>query len=447
MELDFHGLISLAQKGGAQEVEVFYEDEKTNYIEVYQQEVETLISSHPRGIGIRLFKDGRMGFAYTSNFSQEGQRLVVQKALENAMVVSKNPLKSLPSLYEDYPKMDFYNPHLGQEPVEKKIELLLFLEEEALKYHKRIHSIPELGYQDFQSRVILVNSKGLHQKFKRSICYAYLVVLAREGDDVQTGIGLTHGRSLSLLDPVTTVRKACEEALILLGAKSVPSKKAPVVFKPEEGASILDIIGDVLTGEAVQKRRSLFAHQLGERVASPMVTLVDDGLLPEGLASQPFDGEGVPSSRTTVIEEGILKTYLYDTYTSRKDKTHSTGNAVRSSYQSLPGVAPTNFFLAPGTISQEELLGGVENGFYVMNLRGLNSGINAISGDFSLGASGRWIRKGEFQESVKDVTIAGNLSHLLNQITGVASDLTFNPLSGTAGAPTMVVDSLSISGR
>lgn len=440
-------LISWAQEKGAQETEIFYEDVKSSEIKVYQGEVESLISSHPRGMGIRLFKEGRMGFAYTSDFTPSSQCQAVEQALENAQVVQKNPLKALPPLYETYPEMDFYNPLLEKEKVSRKVDFLLELEEQALGYEERIHSAPEVGFRDANRRVILVNSRGLNLEFKRSLCYAYLVVLAREGEDVQTGVAITHGRALLDLELGKTVETACDEALILLGAGQIPSQRAPVIFKPEVGAQILDVIGDALTAEAIQKKRSPFAQKLGEVVASPQVTLVDDGLLPQGLASQPFDGEGVPSSKTRVIQEGVLSTYLYDSYTARKDGVQSTGNAVRSSYKGFPGVAPTNFFLAPGKMSRKDLLAGVEKGFYVLDVSGLHSGTNSISGDFSMGASGRWIKDGRFRESVREVTIAGNLMDFLLHIQGVAWDLTFNPLAGSAGAPTFLVENLSIGGR
>lgn len=445
-QLDYKGLLLKAEKMGAQEAEIFYEDAHSNEITVYEREVESLTSSRPRGIGIRLFKDERMGFAYTSDLTKEGLELALSKALENAFVVEKNQLKALPPLYREYPEMDFYNPLLEKERMEDKISHLLELEEMALSYDKRVDSAPEIGYSDVMSQIMLYNSKGLELSFKRNLCYSYLVVLAKEGEDVQTGVALTHGRSLKELDSKKTATTACQEALILLGAGQIPSQKAPIIFKPEVGARILDLLGDALTAEAVQKKRSLFATKLGEEVASPLVTLIDDGLLKEGLASQPFDGEGVPSNKTQVIYRGVLETYLYDTYTARKGKAKSTGNAVRSSYKGIPGVAPTNFYLAPGVISQEDLIGGVEKGLYVLDISGLHSGANPISGDFSIGANGRWIERGEFKESVREVTIAGNLIDLLKNIQVVASDLTFNPLAGSAGAPTFLVDSLSIGG-
>lgn len=446
MQIDFKGLLLRAEKMGAQETELFFEDLQSSEIKVYEREVESLVSSRPRGLGVRIFKDDQMGFAYTSDLTQEGLRLALEKALENAMVVQKNSLKSLPPLYHEYPTMDFYNPLLAKERVEDKIEHLLKLEEMALSYEERIVKAPEVGYSDGMSHVMLYNSRGLELSFKRNLCYSYIVVLAREGEDVQTGVALTHGRSLHELDIEKTVREACQEALALLGARQVPSQKAPILFKPEVGASIIDLLGDALTAEAVQKKRSLFAGKLGQEVASPLVNLIDDGLLKEGLASQPFDGEGVPSQTTQVIREGLLETYLYDTYTSRKEERESTGNAVRSSYKGIPGVSPTNLFLSPGKKSQKELLSSVENGLYVQELSGLHSGANPISGDFSVGASGRWIHQGEFGESVREVTIAGNLMDLLKGIVAVASDLTFNPMVGSAGAPTFLVDSLSIGG-
>ncbi len=446
VEIDFQELMEKAREMGSQEIEFFCEDSRSNDLKVYQGEVESLVSSQSCGVGIRAFRDHRMGFSYTSDFSREGLLKALKLALDNARVAEQNELKALPHKADQYPELDFYNPQLEKEEVERKIELLLELEKKALQYDSRIRSAPEVIYRDGTNRIMLVNSRGLELEFKRNLCYALIYVLAEEEGDVQTGLSLTHGRSLEELNIEETAAEASQEALVLLGASQIPSQEAVVVFKPEIGARFLSLIGDALTAEAVQKKRSLFAGKMGEEVASSQVELIDDGLLEKGLASMPFDGEGVPSTRTEVISSGRLNTYLYDTYTARKEGKESTGNAVRSSYKSFPQLSTTNLYLGPGDCSSEELIGNLDYGFYVMDVSGLHSGANPISGDFSVGASGRMIRDGSFQESVREVTIAGNFIDFLKNIDVIADDLTFNPLAGACGSPTFLVSSLAISG-
>ena len=266
--------------------------------------------------------------------------------------------------------------------------------------------------------------------------------MGQEEEDNQTGFALQYRLKFAELDPETVGREAAEKAVRMLGAKQIGTQRVPVLFDPYVATSFLGVLAPALTAEAVQKGKSLFAQKIGQPVGSNVLTLVDDGTLPNGIASAPFDGEGVPSSRTVLIENGELKTYLYNTYTAARDGVSSTGNGVRGSFKSTPEVGTTNFFIQPGEVSQQQLMTDIKEGLYITEVMGMHTA-NPISGDFSVGAAGLWIKDGQFTVPVRGIAIAGNLADLLQSIEGVASDLTF---FGGKGSPTVRIGQMTVSG-
>ncbi|WP_408954984.1 TldD/PmbA family protein [Natroniella sp. ANB-PHB2] len=447
MSLDLKELITKAQKFGAEDVELYYETSTTNDLEVYQGEVESLEAAHAKGLGIRIFVDNKMGFAYTANFNQDSLEEVIKEAIANAEVATEDHYRTLPKGDYQYQGLDIYDPALEKSEIEDKIALILEMEEAALNYSEQIDAVLSANYGDYITEVTIANSNGLHESYKTNDCYAYLYVKASQEDDQQTGIALSYGRSLSELTPIVTGEEAAQNAIELLGAKQVESQKAPVVFTSKVGSMFMYVLSQALTAEAVQKGRSLFADKLDQLVAAENVNIIDNGLLEEGLATAPFDSEGVPSTPTDIIKDGVLTNYLYDTYTANKDGVKSTGNAERGSYRGIPGVSPSNFYLAPGDQDPADIIAGVDNGFYVHKVSGLvTGGANPISGDFSVGATGQWIEDGEIKGAVSEITIAGNLIDFLKDIDQLGNDLKFNPLIGSFATPTFRVKELAISG-
>jgi len=444
-KLNLTDLIAKAQDLGAEDVEFYYEVSEDNSIEVYEGEVESLESAHSKGLGIRVFVEGKMGFAYTTNFNDGVIEKVIKEAIANAKIAVEDEHRTLADGDYEYKELDIYNPQFSESSVEDKIDLILKMEQAALEYSDKIESVISVGYGDNISEITIANSKGLNQSYKSNTCYAYLYVMASEGEEKQTASALSYGRSLDKLTPVQTGEEAAENAIKLLGGKQVNSQEAPVIFTPEVGSMFLYLLASTLTAEAVQKGRSLFVDKLNEVVAANKVNIIDDGTLEAGLATAPFDDEGVPCVPTNIIEDGLLKNYLYDIYTANKDKVESTGNAQRS-YRGIPNVAPSNFYLAAGEEKPVDIIGGVENGFYVHKVIGLFSGANTISGDFSVGATGQWIENGEIKQAVSEVTIAGNLIDFLKDIEELGDDLKFNPMVGSFGSPTFKVKKLAISG-
>jgi PmbA protein len=276
------------------------------------------------------------------------------------------------------------------------------------------------------------------------VAYGILDTIAEQDSEMQSGFAFTHGRDLAQLDLDAVVQEAVENAVGLLGARQVPTASVPVVFHPHAAAMILGVLANSFSADAVIKRRSLLAGKLGQAVASTQVTITDDPRLAEGLASRPFDGEGVPSRRNRLIADGVLKEYLQNTYTARRTRSQSTGSAVRS-YKSVPEVGVSNLILEPGELSREALLAKVDNGLHVTQLSGLNT-VNPVSGEFSLGLTGHWIEKGQLTKPVKELTVAGNVIGVLNKVVGLANDLRFMFAGGFCGSPSVLIEELPVAG-
>ncbi|MFO7820397.1 MAG: TldD/PmbA family protein [Halanaerobacter sp.] len=447
-QLDLNSYLKQAQNLGAQDVELYYQYSESNSIKVYQGQVDSLESATAKGLGVRVFLDEKMGFAYTSDFREEALKEVIKEAVANAEVATADKNRTLPQGSYDYPELDIYNSNFAARTIEEKIDIALKMEEEALEYDDRIKSVVNVNYGDSIYRVKILNSNGLEESYQSNSCYAYLSVIASQNEEDQTGFDVSYGRDLADLTPHKTAHAAAQNAIELLGGKAVESQQAPVVFTPKIGSMFMSVLAQALTAEAVQKGRSLFAGKLGEEVAAEDVTIIDDGTLEEGLATAPFDSEGVVAQRTAVIKEGRLRDYLYDSYTANKDDRESTGNASRGSYRGIPGVSSTNFYLEAGEKEPEEIIAGVENGFYVQKVSGLvTGGANPISGEYSVGASGQWIEDGEIKGAVREVTIAGNLIDFLENIVEIGSDLKFNPALGSFASPTFKVEGIAISGE
>lgn len=440
-------IVERSIKLGADEVEAYLLRLKQTTVKAHQGSTESLSSADTNGLGVRLFLNGAMGYAHTSELGEEALERLLRDALDNAKISAPDEYNGLPEPVGQVPALDIYREELAKTPIERKIETALELERTARQYDSRIVGTEQAVYTDAESEVYLANSKGFSGQYKSTTCLIYLSVLAMEKDETQTGYSFAAGRCLEELDPKHIAEEAAQKALSLLGGRPIPTREAPVVFDPFTAAAFLSVIAQALTAEAVQKGYSLFAGKVGQPVAEANVTLVDDGVLKEGIASAPFDGEGVPTQRTELIKEGVLQGFLYNTYTARKDRARSTGNARRYSAKSLPEVGPTNFFLLAGSQSPEEIIDQVEAGLYVTGLQGVHSGADPISGQFSVGATGLWIEKGKLAHPIREVTVAGEMLTMLRDIDAVGSDFRFFPLGGNFGSATVRLRKMMIAGK
>jgi len=441
--VDLKSLLAYAASLGVGETEFYLEESSSWSCRVYQGEVENLQASQGRGLGVRVIVDKALGIAYTSDVSEGTAREAVRRAAENAKISAPDELRSFYAPEGGYPSVETWSQDIQDTPAETKIRMALVMEAMAKQKDPRIRKVLGTGIATNSRSVTVVNSKGVNVSFKSGGAQISCQVLAADNEVMQTGFGNQFSRSFSGLDPEKVVDEAVRNALNLLGGKPVESQDASVIFAPEVSAIIWQMLAATLTGGSVQKKRSMFAGKLGHKVASELVSLIDDPFAVEGPGASPFDAEGVPRKRLALIEDGVLKAFMYDSYSAAKDGVKSTGHAHRR-VQSAVSTAPCNLYLKPGTASLEEVVASTKNGFLVMNVSGIGTGgLNQVSGDLSVGAAGRWITGGRFVGPVREVTIAGNLKDMLLGIDAVASDLKWMSM----GTPSFRVAKMAISGK
>jgi PmbA protein len=287
-----------------------------------------------------------------------------------------------------------------------------------------------------------VNSNGINANYKANYCGGIAQMVASQDQEMEAGFGIDFVKKFDDLKPEKIGKEAASRAAGLLGARIIPSQQIPLVIDPFVGTNILNVLANALSSDAVQKGKSLFVNKLGNEVGSEILSLIDNGRLPNGLVSAPFDEEGVPTQETKLVENGILRNLLFNTYTAGKGKAKSTGNAVRGSFKSLPGIGPTNLYIPAGEQSPDEIMKGIGKGLYVQRVMGIHTA-NPISGDFSIGAAGFMIENGEKAYPVRGITIAGNLIEMLKAIEAVASDLRFIT---NVGSPTLLISEITVGG-
>ena len=429
-------------------IEAFVTHERDFSAKVYNGEVETVKSSEPRGAGVRVVEDGRAGFAYTTDLSKKGLAALVETARENAGHATPDEAVALATAWSEPPSDVQGLFDSGQETVtpEQKAAFAIDLDVATRGIDKRVRAVEESVYADSDTLVAIATTAGISGSYRRSDAWCYSVAIATDGDDTEVGFEFDLGRGLSELDAGRVAERAAGRALGVLGAKKIPSARMPVVFDPYTAAQFLGVIAQALTGEAVQKGRSLFAGRLGDTVASASLSLVDDGRLEGAPGSAPWDAEGVPTQRTEVIRNGILTSFLYDVTSARREGKSSTGNAARAGFKSAPGPAPTNLALDPTGETVSELLARAGRCLLVQDFHGVHSGANPISGDFSVGATGRLLENGAPVQPVKEVTIAAPMLDILARMEGVADDRRWLPFGGSFGGATTLVAEMTVGG-
>jgi PmbA protein len=437
--------VEAALAAGADDAEAWAEQSTSRDIRVYDGRVESMSDAGGRGVGVRAFAGKRSGYAYGTDLSDEGVGELARAALESAEVADEDEFAGLPDESGVSDVDGLASPALGKWGTDRKVELALEIER-AARAHDGISQVENAVYSDAEASVSLVNSRGFVASFDATQAWAYASAFAGEGDDLMTGLGVGLGRDPEALDPKAIGDEAAQRALALMGARRPESRRCPVVLDAFVAASFLGFIGSMLSAEAVQRGRSLFAGREGDEVADPALALVDDGTQPDGPGSAPFDGEGSRTRRTPLIEGGRLLGFLYDARTARKANTETTGNASRGSYRSPPSVGTTNLVIEPG---EEDLAGLVRlagNGLYVTEVAGLHSGVNPVSGIFSVGATGRLITGGELGQPVRELTIASDLVSMLRAVQAVGSEGRWVPFGGSVKAPPVLIEEMSVSG-
>jgi PmbA protein len=435
-----------ALAAGGEEADAWCEDAVERSVRVYDGAVESMTEAGSKGAGVRVFREGRSGYAYGSDLSKEGLRSLARSAAEAASVTEHDEFAGIAPPAEPAEVSGLVAPEFPRWTMEQRVELALAVERAARGRNPLVSNVEDTVYADSEGRAALATSNGFCSSFEQTQCYAYAYAFAGEGADRMTGIGLAVARGPDGIEPEAVGAEAADRAVALHGARQPQSRRCPVVLDPHVAASFASVIGRTLSADAVQRGRSLFAGKEGERIADPALGLLDDGLDPEGLATAPFDGEGIPQQSTTLIEDGKLRTYLFDAYTARKAGRGSTGNGTRGSYRAPPSVGSTNLLVAPGSGTTADLIAEAGDGLYVMGVSGLHSGVNAISGSFSVGATGRLIRNGELAEAAREMTIASDLVSMLTAVQRAGGEARWIPFGGSVKAPALLVREMTIGG-
>lgn len=439
--------VEAATAAGASDAEAWAEGSRQREVRVHGGEVESLTEASGRGLGIRAWIGERTGYAYGTDLSEAGLAELAEAATGAARVADPDENSAAPDPAGKPTAIEgLRDAAVAATETSEVIELAKRIERAALDRDSRVSGVEEVVYVDEDSDAALVTSRGVTGSYAVSAAYAFLQAMATEGSDLQTGLGFGVGRSPRGLDPDAIGAEAGEEAASMLGATKPGSRTCPVVLSERVTASFAGFIGSAVCADEVQRGRSPFADRLGDEIAARTFGLADDGLDPGGLASAPFDGEGTPRGRTLLVGDGKLLAYLHDSYTARRGGAVSTGNASRSSYRSPPSVSTSNLVLEPGELSLEGLLGEAGEGVYITEVAGLHSGVNPVTGRYSVGASGRAIRGGELAEPLREFTIAGDLIATLAAIQAVGSESRWVPFGGSVRTAPMLVAEIAIGG-
>lgn len=438
--------VELTLDAGAESAEAFGQDERDVEIRVFDRAVESLTEAGSRGIGIRAFAgDGRSGYAFGTALDETSLRELAGRAVALAREADADEFGGLPATSGNGEAGNLVAPEFDEWDTAAKLEFAIRVDAAARDFDQRVSQVEQTIYADERATVAIVNSAGFSGSYETSGAYAYSSAFAGTGDDLMTGLGLDIARGPGGLDAEAIGREAAQRAVEMIGARRTDSRKAPVVLDEFTAASFIGIAAGALSGEAVLRGRSPFVGKEGEDIASGLLTLTDDGLTADGPASAPFDGEGVAQRVTPLIAGGKIENFLYDSRTAREAGRESTGNARRGSYRGGPGPGATNVIVAAGTATLEELISEAGDGLYVTNVVGLHSGVNPVSGQFSVGASGIEIKDGELAGPVREATIASDLITTLSGIRGVGAERRWIPFGGSVLTGPILVAEMTIA--
>lgn len=437
-------LFAKAKDEGFSEYEIYYSERKSFSVNIYKEQIEKYQNSETSGFGFRGIYKGKMGYYYSETVDESIIPEVISTAKINAKLLENDEKEFIYEGSSEYPDLDLYNPNLNKLTSNDKIDLALKMEKAAFVYDKRITAVNTSLINTGDSSVYIANSKGMELSDKQNYAVAYIGIMAQENNSIKESGEIWIGNDISNFNPIELANTAGKKVISSLCGTSVKSNTYKTIIKNEVVADMLQVFSSAFLADNVQKGFSLLSGKLGEKVYSSKITICDYPLLDNGYATTPFDSEGVASYNKNVVENGILKTYLYNLKTANKDGVQSTGNGFKSSFRGTVGVSTTNFFIQNGITEFEDLLSDINNGLLITDVAGLHSGANSISGDFSLAAEGFLIENGKITAPVEQITIAGNFYKLLSDVKDIGNDLKFN--SSAIGSPSLAFDSIQVAG-
>ncbi len=451
--------LSLLRKKSLDGYEIFIEESSCFEVESKEGKVDTLQASQPWGMGLRVLNCGRMGFSYTTSLSaptskglQEGLKRIVEDAMASSEVTSPDPCYDLaPPLLESPPALPIFDETLAGISESKKIEHARHLEVAARSVDPgRIKKVRKASYQEAISRTTLINSNGLNYSHDVTFASVSVMAIAEDSGESEMGWDFDFSHFIGKIDVKKVGEMAGTKALERLGGRQIPSGVYPILLENHIASEILSLLAHSFLSEQVQKGKSVLKGKWGTVFFSPLLSITDDGLLTEGGAASPIDGEGTPSQRTPLVVKGEIRGYLYDRFWAKRENicsgmsgVESTGNSRRHSIKSPPGLGTSNFFVEPGKVDFASLIKNLDQGVMIQEVMGLHT-VDPISGDFSLGCSGQWVEKGQKAYPVKSIAIAGNLYQLFQKVAEVGDDLRF---LGKIGSPSLLIDGLEVSGN
>jgi PmbA protein len=431
-------LVHFGKANGADEVEVGIGDGREFDVDVRLGQIENLVEAGSRSAGIKIIKGQKTAFATSSDLTEKTLHRLIKNAILRAELSSRDEFARLPlrsAKKVDPQSLDLFDPEVARLDSQAKIRLALETERIALA-DKRITNSHGASFTTNEVKSILASSNGFSGEYDKTYCSLSVGLQAGDTDHLVEDFWVSTQTHLGSLEtPEEIARTAIQRTVRLLNPRKIKTQRIPVIFEPLRTSSLLGFLFSCISGVAIYQKASFLLDKLGQPIGNDKITVIDDGLMPGKLGSGPFDSEGVPSQRTVVVEKGILKNYLCNTYAARKLKLQSTGNADGNS------VSPNNFYLEPGIHTPEEIISSCQKGLLLV--RTLGHGVNPVTGDISRGAFGLWIEKGEIAYPVSEITISGNLGSLLNDVEMVGNDLEFR---GSICGPTIKVGEMLIAG-
>lgn len=457
-------IIKKALTKGCDKAEVYIKTAKRLSVEAKDSTVDALESSMDFGMSLKVIKNQRLGFSFTTSPSSINE--VIDDALKGSVFTAEDKYVDIPNpphppfnkggmggiTSSDVLVMDSAIRELNEEDV---IEKALLLERSALDFDERVRKVRKAEVSIAEARTTICNSKGINVSYESGVISANLTTLASDGKDSQMGWDFAISRRPDDIDPISVAKTASKRAIDLLGARKISAVNAPVILEHSVASEFLSILSASISAESVQKKRSFLSDKIGKAIVSPLINIIDDGLMPWGIGTKPVDDEGVAASKKSIFSKGVLNCFIHNTYTAKKAHTASTGNASRSSFKSLPGIGTTNFYIQPippnpplpkggrGDLKGEKhsLIKSMSRGLLILEAMGVHTA-DPISGDFSIGISGLWIEGGEPAYPVKEAVISGNILDLFNKVEKVGNDLRFY---GKIGSPSLLIGDMDIS--
>jgi PmbA protein len=430
--------------GRVDSFEIFLSSRRGLGIEAKGGEVDALNLSRSSGVGIRVIKDRRLGFAFSSDLGEDSLKQMLEVAVDGSIEVSKDEFLSFPLEQEATPvsSLGLYDEEIDNITEDKKISMAMKLEEAALRYDTRVRRVRKASYKENKHNTRIINSNGLDKEYSSTRIFCSIMVVAERNGESQMGWDMDTSRYISDIDVERVGRHAARRAVDMLGARPIDTIRCNLLLENSVVCELMEVLASSFLLDNLKKGKSMLKGKIGNKIASSTVNIWDNGLLPKGWATAPFDAEGTPTQKTALVIDGVCQGYLSDTYWGRRTGAGSTGNAVRSAYKNLPTVGITNIYMEGKGPKLKDLISDMGKGLFITELLGVHTA-NPITGDFSLGAAGFWVEGGEVSYPVRGMAISGNLVELLLKIEKVGGDLRF---FGSVGAPSIVLRDVEVSG-